>query len=684
MVYIQNPFPPIPHYESIYHSVTYTHVQQALPASSLVGYIPKAIYKYKPFINLNISNMKHQNIIRFYVLIASIIYFINLTTLAAQVTNATNTYNGALTTYDVPVCPTCNTVDDLQSLNCDMHELEPNSTSTNFEEKLYGIVWTGGEGFDVSLSAQVYNQSYFALSSSLLLGSWLSTQIPAAGSFLDNIGATAHEADIAVGKYHDAIAGTDKFFAIVVYQSLGDIYFESYDLSVTGTGVTITYQHQPYAVITPPCSLTCNIGGQWRLSGGAGNAYYPHVDIIVEGGGAVYTDAKAVKYVVSWQEWNSSAGKFEIMNAEGSLFQTPSLVTGVGFGTFPDIAGVTNIQPGSSAMAFDDDMVYTAYIEDNSGDLVLAERKWNTPTVNTTVTLETGSGSSNDIYYPRLAAPVTYDFSNTSNTEPVSIVAASVKFSPNTYTSVESYYYDDPAGSGNVTAQTVSEYNSNTFFSATPYNASMPVITGAGVLNSNTYSSAGGTPFNEYPIVFYSDLTWNGSSVVAGNGDLYGSNADPATLTPSGFYNGNFSEVNFEVYNSAFDMFGRVPLLAASTSNNSNFDLLTTYYDGQKIYWKDMGGVSSYGNYKPGKTTSIEKTGKPGYAVYPNPVKDRLNITNADAADYTISDVTGRSVSTGILSGSKSVVDASSLVPGVYILYISKEGHTEQVKFVKQ
>lgn len=346
--------------------------------------------------------MKHQKIIQFYMLIASILYFTNITETVAQ-TNATNAHIFGATTWSVPVCPTCNTTDDLQSLNCDMHELEPNSGLTNFEEKLYGIVWTGGEGFDVNLSAQVYNQSYFVLASTLL-PSWLHTQIPAAGSFLDNIGATAHEADIAVGKYYDAVAGVDKYFAIVVYQSLGDIFFESYDLNVSGTGVTITNQHQPYAVITPPCSLTCNIGGQWRLSSGGGNASYPHIDIIVEGGGAVYTDAKAVKYVVSWQEWNSSAGKFEIVNAEGSLFQTPSLVTGVGFGIHPDIAGVTNTQPGSSAMAFDDDMVYTTYIEDNSGDLVLAERKWNTPTVNT-ITLETGSGSSNDIYYPRLAAP---------------------------------------------------------------------------------------------------------------------------------------------------------------------------------------------------------------------------------------------------------------------------------------
>ncbi len=147
------------------------------------------------------------------------------------------------------------------------------------------------------------------------------------------------------------------------------------------------------------------------------------------------------------------------------------------------------------------------------------------------------------------------------------------------------------------------------------------------------------------------------------------------------YWEANQNSIDLNI-TSPFDMGTNQPEMAIATTNNSGYELMFAYFDTDRIWRKYTGGTLY--SFKPGKTTSVQPLNESNFSVYPNPVKDLLNITDADGADYTISDVTGRSISKGILSGSKAGVDASSLVPGMYILHISKEGHTEQVKFVKQ
>ena len=125
------------------------------------------------------------------------------------------------------------------------------------------------------------------------------------------------------------------------------------------------------------------------------------------------------------------------------------------------------------------------------------------------------------------------------------------------------------------------------------------------------------------------------------------------------------------------------PLLSASTSANSNFDLLVTYWDGRYIYWKDMGGTSNYA-FKPGRPTGVNSNTIAEVATYPNPVSDVLNITQGSGAEFTVTDMLGRMLNIGKLDTDKATISTKNLTPGNYILHLSKDGYREQVKFVKQ
>ncbi len=71
-------------------------------------------------------------------------------------------------------------------------------------------------------------------------------------------------------------------------------------------------------------------------------------------------------------------------------------------------------------------------------------------------------------------------------------------------------------------------------------------------------------------------------------------------------------------------------------------------------------------------------------SVYPVPTTTELNITGAPSGSrYTIADITGRRLTTGIIMSSKPV-DVNALNIGLYVLNINYEGQTASVKFAKQ
>ena len=79
------------------------------------------------------------------------------------------------------------------------------------------------------------------------------------------------------------------------------------------------------------------------------------------------------------------------------------------------------------------------------------------------------------------------------------------------------------------------------------------------------------------------------------------------------------------------------------------------------------------------KENSVSSTAVKEFAVYPNPVKGSIiNISNADSTDYSIFDMSGKTVHAGKISN--NTVNVQSLLKGVYIIQVGKVSK----KFIKE
>jgi hypothetical protein len=67
--------------------------------------------------------------------------------------------------------------------------------------------------------------------------------------------------------------------------------------------------------------------------------------------------------------------------------------------------------------------------------------------------------------------------------------------------------------------------------------------------------------------------------------------------------------------------------------------------------------------------------------IYPNPCSDKLIINSPVETLYEIYDFSGQLVLEGI---EKESIDASSLINGIYILILKREGYEERFKIVKE
>jgi zinc-dependent metalloproteinase lipoprotein len=74
--------------------------------------------------------------------------------------------------------------------------------------------------------------------------------------------------------------------------------------------------------------------------------------------------------------------------------------------------------------------------------------------------------------------------------------------------------------------------------------------------------------------------------------------------------------------------------------------------------------------------------------LYPNPVKDALNIafgSNTQQTLYTIYNVLGEAVANGNLNTTaNATIDTAKLSQGVYVLMLNGQGHTKALRFVKE
>ncbi|MBS7362427.1 MAG: T9SS type A sorting domain-containing protein, partial [Paludibacteraceae bacterium] len=79
---------------------------------------------------------------------------------------------------------------------------------------------------------------------------------------------------------------------------------------------------------------------------------------------------------------------------------------------------------------------------------------------------------------------------------------------------------------------------------------------------------------------------------------------------------------------------------------------------------------------------SVDQTDAAALSVYPNPVKDLLNVDDADDASFEIIDLSGNIVCSGVVNDGKIVT--SELSEGVYVLTINKEIGAYSTKIVKK
>jgi hypothetical protein len=83
-------------------------------------------------------------------------------------------------------------------------------------------------------------------------------------------------------------------------------------------------------------------------------------------------------------------------------------------------------------------------------------------------------------------------------------------------------------------------------------------------------------------------------------------------------------------------------------------------------------------------TTGVSVVGGKGPQIYPNPVSDVLSVKDArPGAAYTVTDMAGRVLISGIISQLNEQIDARSLPSGIYLFKLSDE-HFTQLRFTKQ
>lgn len=118
--------------------------------------------------------------------------------------------------------------------------------------------------------------------------------------------------------------------------------------------------------------------------------------------------------------------------------------------------------------------------------------------------------------------------------------------------------------------------------------------------------------------------------------------------------------------------------LALSNSSNSGFGILSAWFDGSDIVYKETSntGAPPIFGYK---TTSIGRLSGKKSDVYPNPVSDKLTVDVENGITYCILDLMGRNIQQGSINNQS--LDVSSLSAGIYLLQIQG---VSGYKFIKE
>ena len=121
-------------------------------------------------------------------------------------------------------------------------------------------------------------------------------------------------------------------------------------------------------------------------------------------------------------------------------------------------------------------------------------------------------------------------------------------------------------------------------------------------------------------------------------------------------------------------------IYAVSTSSNSGFNILSAYYDGGDILYKES--PNSF-VYKPGTTGAQGVSKGKAVKLYPNPAGNQLFISPAENGSYEIINMTGIIVSKGM--NTIAGINTANLPQGVYTVKVKDEKNAvTSLKFVKK
>jgi|GEM_PF-2351011 len=612
-------------------------------------------------------------------------------------------------------CPTAGQTTrttSIATLNTDVVTIEDNGATSACYPATFGInsTWSNlwGIAFSNVNNANLTNASGFTIGNSVTPGIYASLPIP----YWFGVGATmnafpANDPDIAVGTCYSSNAADYKHFALVVYEYNGEIFMDHYEIVATSTGIT-TMPPEPFTCPFPP-PIACAIPGNHTpvlLSSNTNfTASKPHIELWHEiGMPSNGQPTIATRYAVTWQQEDpGNPGQMQVWGVDGeiddpgtTLFPAPNQDFVIDEGIQPDVVAI-NFFDAAGAVLTSPQVAYAAYLTDDGKNVMLTNWAYNTQTVGIPQQLNTNSTANNDEFkVPRISGPMYADSYTPSLLDPYCVVVVNdndANYSP-TIDKVTAYKVYDPSitGPGPIIEKVdISDYNNTDGFASYGNIAIMPVVTGIGEV-VESLAGASVAAYRDYPVVFYSDYVTNSSA----DGDFYafGLNMDVNVSDPNLYFPSTpdeYWEVNYNTLDngSNFDLAGDRPAVAAATANNSGYDLLTTYFDGagtstgEQVTWAFAGTTNTY-SFKQGKTTGLQETKVNGIAVYPNPVRNQLNIVQASGANYILMDITGKSLTVGNITGNKASVDVSSLASGMYMLQLTKDGHTEKVKFVKQ
>jgi hypothetical protein len=160
--------------------------------------------------------------------------------------------------------------------------------------------------------------------------------------------------------------------------------------------------------------------------------------------------------------------------------------------------------------------------------------------------------------------------------------------------------------------------------------------------------------------------------------DYFAQAADVTTgnlFSTTDYYNVPFNAVTSSMANGTNS-------IALSSSSNSGFGILSAWFDGSDIYYKETSNTGTPQTFGF-KTNTINKIDiKNGFSIYPNPATDYLKINAPTDYEYTITDVTGKQYIHVKSTGKPA--DIKKLPAGMYIINISNNIDKRTIKFVKE